>query len=138
MFATVINGQLQLLNGHQSAALQPALCVIAIHLCDHVCTLLQLTGDITYNGKNFHEFQAVHTAAYVDQNDLHQAELTVRETLDFAARCQGIGHKAGENMQALAQHTSACLMQSSTRCTKVTGVCNITSKTQLMWLCCST
>lgn len=57
---------------------------------------VQLSGDITYNGKNFHEFQAVHTAAYVDQNDLHQAELTVRETLDFAARCQGIGHKAGE------------------------------------------
>ncbi len=51
-------------------------------------------GDITFNGKKFNEFQAVHTAAYVDQNDLHQAELTVRETLDFAARCQGIGHKA--------------------------------------------
>ena len=56
--------------------------------------VLQLSGDITYNGKKFNEFQAVHTAAYVDQNDLHQAELTVRETLDFAARCQGIGHKA--------------------------------------------
>lgn len=38
----------------------------------------------------------MHTSAYVDQNDLHQAELTVRETLDFAARCQGIGHKAGK------------------------------------------
>ena len=58
--------------------------------------LLQVSGNITYNGKNFHEFQAVHTSAYVDQNDLHIAELTVRETLDFAARCQGIGHKAGE------------------------------------------
>ncbi|KAL0028027.1 hypothetical protein WJX77_001480, partial [Trebouxia sp. C0004] len=55
-----------------------------------------LSGDITYNGKKFNEFQAVHTAAYVDQNDLHQAELTVRETLDFAARCQGVGHKAQE------------------------------------------
>lgn len=38
----------------------------------------------------------MHTSAYVDQNDLHQAELTVRETLDFAARCQGIGHKGGQ------------------------------------------
>ena len=57
---------------------------------------LQLSGDITYNGKQFNEFQAVHTSAYVDQNDLHQAELTVRETLNFAARCQGIGHKAGK------------------------------------------
>lgn len=60
-----------------------------------VC-VLQVKGNITYNGKNFHEFQAVHTSAYVDQNDLHQAELTVRETLDFAARCQGIGHKGGQ------------------------------------------
>ncbi|DBA79271.1 TPA: hypothetical protein ACH3X2_007820 [Trebouxia sp. C0005] len=59
-------------------------------------SILMLSGDITYNGKKFNEFQAVHTAAYVDQNDLHQAELTVRETLDFAARCQGIGHKAEE------------------------------------------
>lgn len=56
----------------------------------------QVKGSITYNGKGFDQFQAMHTAAYVDQNDLHQAELTVRETLDFAARCQGIGHKAGE------------------------------------------
>lgn len=61
-----------------------------------VVCLLQVKGNITYNGKNFHEFQAVHTSAYVDQNDLHQAELTVRETLDFAARCQGIGHKGGQ------------------------------------------
>ena len=29
------------------------------------------------------------------QVDRHIAELTVRETLDFAARCQGVGHKAG-------------------------------------------
>ena len=58
--------------------------------------MLQVSGNITYNGKKFSEFQAVHTSAYVDQNDLHIAELTVRETLDFAARCQGIGHKAGK------------------------------------------
>ena len=61
-----------------------------------------MSGNITYNGKNFHEFKAVHTCAYVDQNDLHQAELTVRETLDFAARCQGIGHKAGQPLTMLA------------------------------------
>ncbi len=70
--------------------------LIDAFLVNTLCLLvsLQLSGDITYNGKKFNEFQAVHTAAYVDQNDLHQAELTVRETLDFAARCQGIGHKA--------------------------------------------
>ena len=55
-----------------------------------------MTGSVTYNGKGFDQFKAAHTAAYVDQNDLHQPELTVRETFDFAARCQGVGHKADE------------------------------------------
>ncbi len=58
--------------------------------------LMQVTGDITYNGKGFDQFMAVHTASYVDQNDLHQPLLTVKETLDFAARVQGVGHKVGE------------------------------------------
>lgn len=58
--------------------------------------MLQVTGNITYNGQGFDQFKAVHTSSYVDQNDLHQPLLTVRETLDFAARCQGVGHKAGE------------------------------------------
>ncbi len=31
------------------------------------------------------------------QNDLHQPELTVRETFNFAARVQGVGHKAGKD-----------------------------------------
>ena len=35
------------------------------------------------------------------QNDLHLGELTVRETFDFAARCQGVGHKAGEGLEVL-------------------------------------
>ena len=34
----------------------------------------------------------------MDQNDLHQPELTVRETFNFAARCQGTGHKAGVHL----------------------------------------
>ena len=36
------------------------------------------------------------TAAYVDQTDIHLGELTARETFDFSSRCQGVGHKAGE------------------------------------------
>jgi len=36
------------------------------------------------------------------QRDVHIAELSVRETLDFAARCQGVGHKAAE-LQLLQQ-----------------------------------
>ncbi|DBA84895.1 TPA: transcription factor [Trebouxia sp. C0004] len=62
----------------------------------HKSPNIDVTGSITYNGKGFDQFRAAHTAAYVDQNDLHQPELTVRETFDFAARCQGVGHKADE------------------------------------------
>ena len=64
---------------------------------------LQVTGDITYNGKGFDKFRAVHTSSYVDQNDLHQPLLTVKETMDFAARVQGVGHKAGK-LALQAQH----------------------------------
>ncbi|KAF5945787.1 hypothetical protein HYC85_016015 [Camellia sinensis] len=33
------------------------------------------------------------TSAYVSQQDWHVAEMTVRETLDLSARCQGVGYK---------------------------------------------
>lgn len=51
--------------------------------------ILQKTGNITYNGENLNEFHVKRTSAYISQTDNHIAELTVRETLDFAARCQG-------------------------------------------------
>lgn len=62
---------------------------------------LQVTGSITYNGHNFSEFIPERTASYIDQTDTHLAELTVRETFDFAARCQGTGHKAGQASQGV-------------------------------------
>ena len=40
------------------------------------------------------EFVVGRTAAYVSQTDNHLAELTVRETLDFASRVQGGGYGA--------------------------------------------
>ncbi|VFQ77207.1 unnamed protein product [Cuscuta campestris] len=54
---------------------------------------LQMTGKITYNGHGLNEFVPQRTSAYVNQQDLHAAEMTVRETLDFSARCQGVGFK---------------------------------------------
>ncbi|KAL3144459.1 hypothetical protein ABBQ32_004202 [Trebouxia sp. C0010 RCD-2024] len=57
---------------------------------------LQIKGNITYNGHTFDDFIPERTASYIDQTDTHLAELTVRETFDFAARCQGTGHKAEE------------------------------------------
>ncbi|MQM18092.1 hypothetical protein Taro_051077, partial [Colocasia esculenta] len=50
---------------------------------------LQKTGDITYEGYALDEFFVRRTSAYISQTDNHIGELTVRETLDFAARCQG-------------------------------------------------
>ncbi|TVU03468.1 hypothetical protein EJB05_51020, partial [Eragrostis curvula] len=52
---------------------------------------LQVTGDIEYNGLKLNEFVAQKTAAYVSQTDLHVPEMTVRETLNFSARFQGVG-----------------------------------------------
>ncbi|KDO73303.1 hypothetical protein CISIN_1g000860mg [Citrus sinensis] len=50
---------------------------------------LNKSGSITYNGWELDEFQVQRASAYIGQTDNHIAELTVRETLDFAARCQG-------------------------------------------------
>ncbi|KAJ8750443.1 hypothetical protein K2173_015582 [Erythroxylum novogranatense] len=54
---------------------------------------LQISGKITYNGHSLNEFVAQRTSAYVSQQDWHVAEMTVRETLEFAGQCQGVGSK---------------------------------------------
>ncbi|KAH0772358.1 hypothetical protein KY290_016339 [Solanum tuberosum] len=62
---------------------------------------LKRTGSITYNGHKEDEFCVQTTCAYISQIDNHIAELTVRETLDFAARCQGASHGFGDYMKDL-------------------------------------
>ncbi|KAK2978211.1 hypothetical protein RJ640_024244 [Escallonia rubra] len=52
-----------------------------------------MSGKITYNGHGLKEFVPQRTAVYVSQQDWHVAEMTVRETLDFSTRCQGVGFK---------------------------------------------
>ncbi|RWR95173.1 pleiotropic drug resistance protein 3-like protein isoform X1 [Cinnamomum micranthum f. kanehirae] len=54
---------------------------------------LKLSGEISYNGYRLNEFVPQKTSAYISQNDLHIPEMTVRETLDFSARCQGVGSR---------------------------------------------
>ncbi|CAM8984948.1 unnamed protein product [Rhodiola kirilowii] len=54
-----------------------------------LCEAWKKSGDVTYNGHRLDEFYAQRTAAYISQTDNHIAEITVRETFDFAARCQG-------------------------------------------------
>ncbi len=55
----------------------------------------QMGGKVSYNGHELHEFLPERTAVYVEQEDQHMPELTVRETLDFSACCQGVGSNAG-------------------------------------------
>lgn len=57
--------------------------------------LHQVSGSVTYNGHGMDEFVPQKTAAYISQNDLHLGELTVKETLAFSARCQGVGSRYG-------------------------------------------
>ncbi|TVU00019.1 hypothetical protein EJB05_54597, partial [Eragrostis curvula] len=57
-------------------------------------TNLKVTGEIEYNGVKINEFVPEKTAAYISQYDLHVPEMTVRETLDFSARFQGVGNRA--------------------------------------------
>ncbi|KAF2323470.1 hypothetical protein GH714_035632 [Hevea brasiliensis] len=52
---------------------------------------LKTTGEITYNGYKLNEFVPRKTSAYISQNDVHVGVMTVKETLDFSARCQGVG-----------------------------------------------
>uniref|UniRef100_A0ACD5VXW8 Uncharacterized protein n=1 Tax=Avena sativa TaxID=4498 RepID=A0ACD5VXW8_AVESA len=54
---------------------------------------LKVSGKVTYNGYGMNEFVAQRSAAYISQHDLHIAEMTVRETLAFSARCQGVGSR---------------------------------------------
>ncbi|VAI89882.1 unnamed protein product [Triticum turgidum subsp. durum] len=56
---------------------------------------LRCAGEVAYNGFPLDEFVPQKTAAYISQTDVHVGEMTVKETLDFSARCQGVGTKYG-------------------------------------------
>ncbi|XP_039163697.1 pleiotropic drug resistance protein 3 [Eucalyptus grandis] len=56
--------------------------------------MVKVKGEISYNGYKLNEFVPQKTSAYISQYDLHISEMTVRETLDFSARCQGVGGRA--------------------------------------------
>ncbi|XP_009628925.1 pleiotropic drug resistance protein 2-like [Nicotiana tomentosiformis] len=51
----------------------------------------RVNGRISYCGHELSEFIPQRTCAYISQHDLHHGEMTVRETLDFAGRCLGVG-----------------------------------------------
>ncbi|KAF5742936.1 ABC transporter G family member 32 isoform X1 [Tripterygium wilfordii] len=81
--------RLTLLLGPPSSGKTTLLLALAGRLKDN----LQISGRITYNGHSLKEFVPPRTSAYVSQDDWHVAEMTVRETLEFAGCCQGVGSK---------------------------------------------
>ncbi|KAL3676896.1 hypothetical protein R1sor_026844 [Riccia sorocarpa] len=82
-------GRLTLLLGPPSSGKSSLLLALAGRLEK----ALKVDGKITYNGYNMDEFVPQKTAAYISQHDLHIGEMTVRETLNFSARCQGVGER---------------------------------------------
>ncbi|KAK8594976.1 hypothetical protein V6N13_015885 [Hibiscus sabdariffa] len=64
---------------------------LLLALADKLDKSLRVKGEITYNGHKLNEFVARKTSAYISQNDVHVGEMTVKETFDFSARCQGVG-----------------------------------------------
>ncbi|KAI0488475.1 hypothetical protein KFK09_028308 [Dendrobium nobile] len=67
---------------------------LLLSLSGKVSQLLKVSGEITYNDLKLEKFDPIKTAAYISQHDQHIPEMTVRETLDFSARFQGIGCRA--------------------------------------------
>ncbi|GMI86113.1 pleiotropic drug resistance 12, ATP-binding cassette G40, PLEIOTROPIC DRUG RESISTANCE 12 [Hibiscus trionum] len=82
-------GRMTLLLGPPSSGKTTLLLALAGKLD----TALKCSGTVTYNGHNMNEFVPQRTAAYISQHDLHIGEMTVRETLAFSARCQGVGDR---------------------------------------------
>ncbi|KAL0319301.1 UNVERIFIED_CONTAM: ABC transporter G family member 35 [Sesamum angustifolium] len=66
---------------------------LLLALAGRLSPSLKESGEITYNGHKLNEFDPEKTAVYVSQSDVHVAEMTLGETLEFSARCQGVGSR---------------------------------------------
>ncbi|RVX19732.1 ABC transporter G family member 32 [Vitis vinifera] len=80
---------------------------LLLALAGRLGTGLQMSGRITYNGHELREFVPQRTSAYVSQQDWHVAEMTVKETLQFSRRCQGVGFKYDMLLELLRREENA-------------------------------
>ncbi|KAK2646907.1 hypothetical protein Ddye_022102 [Dipteronia dyeriana] len=83
--------------GRMTLLLGPPGCgktTLLLALAGKLSHSLKASGEVSYNGYKLDEFVPQKTSAYISQYDLHIPEMTVRETFDFSARCQGIGDRA--------------------------------------------
>lgn len=56
---------------------------------------IQASGEVSYNECKLDDLNSQKISAYISQYDLHTPEMTVRETIDFSARCQGVESRKG-------------------------------------------
>ena len=84
--------------------------------CLITCPVWQVTGNVLYNGKTFNDFVVERSSGYVEQIEQHYPILTVRETLDFAAWCQGAGYREGPH-----HHCTQSSSQGENKRGKATG-----------------
>ncbi|KXZ50445.1 hypothetical protein GPECTOR_16g619 [Gonium pectorale] len=107
---TILNGlQGRLVPGRLTLLLGPPSCGKSTFMRAITGRLIpahgKLSGEVRYNGHALDELNVRRTAAYVDQMDVHNPNLTVRETLDFAHACQVGLHGAAFDVPAeLAAH----------------------------------
>ncbi|KAJ6299528.1 hypothetical protein OIU76_020486 [Salix suchowensis] len=92
-------GRMTLLLGPPGSGKSTLLLALAGKLAKN----LKKSGNITYNGQKIEDFYVQRTSAYISQTDNHIAELTVRETLDFAACWQGASDGFGGYMEDLVR-----------------------------------
>ena len=79
---------------------------------------------MTYNGHELTEFYPERTAVYVEQEDQHMPELTVRETFNFSACCQGAGSNAGAPQISPCPCACPCYARSPCFCACRQGACS--------------
>ncbi|KAF8400719.1 hypothetical protein HHK36_014019 [Tetracentron sinense] len=96
-------GRMTLLLGPPSSGKTTLLLALAGKLDSE----LKVSGRVTYNGHGLHEFVPQRTSAYISQYDFHIGQMTVRETLAFSARCQGVGTGYDMLMELLRREKEA-------------------------------
>nr|GEU43666.1 pleiotropic drug resistance protein 1-like [Tanacetum cinerariifolium] len=87
----------------------PILCsgktTLLLSLAGKLAKELTISGKVTYNGHELHEFVPERTSAYISQHDVHIGQMTVRETLAFSARCQGAAATKGQEASVVTDYT---------------------------------
>ncbi|XP_042458774.1 ABC transporter G family member 45-like [Zingiber officinale] len=74
---------------------------------------LKVTGKVTYNGQKMNHYISQRMCAYVSQLDAHQAEMTVKETLEFSKKLLNAGDEkemlkmsTGETQASIKKETN--------------------------------